>query len=140
MSGLLATAEVEIAAPVENVWAALTDPRAIKQYMFGSDVTTTWKPGDPITWAGDYEGTHFEDKGEVLVVVPNDHLVVTHYSPMSGQPDIPENYHRLDYRLHHTATGTALTLTQDGNGSAEEAERASQNWAAMLAELKSFVE
>jgi hypothetical protein len=42
MSNHAATAEAEIAAPPGRVWAALTDPEQIKEYMFGSEVVTDW--------------------------------------------------------------------------------------------------
>ena len=46
-------------------------------------------------------------------------LSVTHYSPMMGQPDEPENYHTLVYTLTADGRdGTHLDLTQDGNESA----------------------
>ena len=84
MKGRVATAETEIHAPAGKVWRALTDPDEIQKYMFGSRVETDWKPGSRITWKGEYEGKKFEDKGEVLEVVPERRLKVTHFSPLSG--------------------------------------------------------
>jgi uncharacterized protein YndB with AHSA1/START domain len=40
MPGIVATAEITIAAPATTVPAALTDPRQIKEYLFGSTVET----------------------------------------------------------------------------------------------------
>jgi hypothetical protein len=42
--------------------------------MFGSEVTTDWKPGSPITWKGEFEGRAYEDKGEVIAVEPGRRL------------------------------------------------------------------
>jgi uncharacterized protein YndB with AHSA1/START domain len=36
MADYVATAETEIDAPRDKVWAALTDPEQIKEYMFGA--------------------------------------------------------------------------------------------------------
>ena len=36
MTDFVATAEAEIDAPPEKVWGALTDPKQIEEYMFGS--------------------------------------------------------------------------------------------------------
>ena len=47
MSGHVATAECEIDVEPEDVWEALTDPAKIREYMFGSDVSTDWTPGQP---------------------------------------------------------------------------------------------
>ena len=144
MTGKLATAEVDVAATPERVWSALTDPDQIKEYMFGSVVSTTWEVGSPITWDGEYEGRPYQDKGEVLTYDEPHVLSVTHYSPMMGQPDEPENYHTLVYTLTATGSGddqvTHLDLTQDGNESDEQAEQFSQHWQQMLDGLKAQVE
>jgi uncharacterized protein YndB with AHSA1/START domain len=140
MTGFEATAEVDIAAPPERVWAALTDPAQVKQYFFGAEVDTDWKVGSPIEWHGEYEGKSFTDKGKVLAADPGHELRYTHFSPMAGQPDEPENYHTLDYTLTDRDGTTHVTLTQDNNGSADEAKRAEENWAGMLAGLKQVAE
>ena len=140
MTGFEATAQVEVSAPPERVWEALTDPAQIAAYMQGSKVTTSWEVGAPITWDGEYDGRAYQDKGEVLTYDPPHVLSVTHYSPMMGQPDEPENYHTLVYTLTADGDGTHLELTQDGNDSAEQAEQFSQNWQGMLEGLKATVE
>lgn len=71
---------------------------------------------------------------------PNRRLKHTHFSPMSGQPDEPESYHTLAYTLEERGDHTNVVLTQDNNGSEDEAERASATWAAMLDGLKKTVE
>ena len=140
MSGHIATAQCEVDAPPEKVWQALTDPEFIKKYMFGSEVTTDWKPGSPITWKGEFEGRAYEDKGEIITVEPGRRLEVTHFSPLTGQDDRPENYHRVSYELEQSDGGTSVRLTQDNSGSAEEAEHSGANWQVMLDGLKRVVE
>ena len=104
MAGFVATAATEVDATPERVWAALTEPEEIAVYMGGSRVTTTWEVGTPITWEGEYDGRAYQDKGEVLAVDPPRRLSVTHYSPMTGQADEPENYHTLVYTCPGRAT------------------------------------
>ena len=140
MAGFVATARTDVAAAPERVWEALTDPAQIATYMHGSTVTTTWEVGSPITWAGEYEGRPYEDKGEVLAYDEPRVLSMTHYSPLMGQPDEPESYHTLVYTLTPHVDGTRVELTQDGNDSEEQAEQFSQNWQSMLDGLKAQVE
>ena len=140
MSGHVATAQCEIAAPPGRVWRALTDPELIKKYMFGSEVKTDWKPGSPITWKGEFEGRAYEDRGEIISVEPGRRLEVTHFSPLTGQEDRPENYHTVRYELQQTNGGTSVQLTQDNSASAEEAEHSGANWQMMLDGLKRVVE
>jgi uncharacterized protein YndB with AHSA1/START domain len=140
MPGHVATAEVQVAAHRERVWAALTDPAQIAGYMQGSKVETTWEVGSPITWDGEYDGRPYQDKGEVLTYDEPQTLSMTHYSPMLGQPDEPENYHTLVYTLTDTDGGTHLALTQDGCDDETQAEQFSRNWQQMLDGLKAQVE
>lgn len=140
MTGLEATAQTDVAATPDRVWEALTRPEEIAAWMQGSQVATTWEVGSPITWAGEHDGRAYEDKGEVLVFDEPDVLSVTHYSPMTGQPDEAESYHTLVYTLTAAGDGTRLALTQDGCDSEEQAEQFSQSWQAMLDGLKAHVE
>jgi uncharacterized protein YndB with AHSA1/START domain len=49
---LTANASVSVDATPSKVWKALTNPKLIKQYMFGTEVNSDWKEGNPITWKG----------------------------------------------------------------------------------------
>ena len=141
MADHVATAESEIDAPPSRVWAALTDPEQIKKYMFGSQVETDWRPGSPIVWKGEYEGKRYEDKGEIVDFEPErrpggDALP----SPLSGQEDVPENYHTLVYELEKQAKKARVSLSQDKNPTEEAAEHSRANWEQMLSGLKQVVE
>ncbi len=140
MADHVAHAETEISASPEQVWSALTDPDAIAHFMFGAKVDTDWEEGSPITWAGEYDGKPYQDKGEILEVVESERLRLTHYSPLSGDDDVPESYHTLDYRLAGEGDRTRLTLDQDGNDSEEQAEQFAANWQGMLDQVKKYVE
>ena len=140
MADHVATAESEIDAPPSQVWAALTDPEQIKKYMFGSQVETDWRPGSPIVWKGEYEGRQYVDKGEIVEFEPERRLKVTHFSPLSGQEDVPENYHTLVYELEEHGAKTRVSLSQDKNPTEEAAEHSRANWEQMLSGLKQVVE
>jgi uncharacterized protein YndB with AHSA1/START domain len=140
MANIVAKAEIEIDAPPNEVWRALTDADTITKYFFGAKVSTDWRPGSPIIWSGEYNGKPFVDKGEIQDVEDGRLLRMTHFSPMSGLPDKPESYHTLTYELHERRSGTYVTLTQDNNRDQAEADHATANWTAMLKGLKNAVE
>ena len=140
MANVIATAQVDIAAPAAQVWNALTDPEIIARYFFGARVLTDWQPGSQIVWQGEYQGRPYQDKGRILEAEPGRRLRVTHFSPSTGLPDVPENYHTITYELDEQGGTTHLCLSQDNNGDEAEAQRATQNWEMMLAALKKTVE
>jgi uncharacterized protein YndB with AHSA1/START domain len=140
VKGHVAVAEIQIDAAPARVWSALTDPAEIEQYMFGSEVVTDWEPGSRIVWRGEYEGKSYEDHGEILVFEPERRIVMTHFSVLSGEEDVPEDHHVLAYEVEEVDGETRVRLTQDNNTSREAAEQSRANWEKMLAGLKSVVE
>ena len=138
--GLIAQAQITMKASREPVREALTTPRLIKQNFFGSDVASDWKVGSPIAYRGQWQGKPYEDKGEVLQVLPGRLLVTSHWSPLSGTPDAPENYHPVTYELTGEGEGTTVGLRQDNNASEEELMHSEQNWKMVLEGLKALLE
>ena len=92
-------------------------------------------PGSPAPTAG-----LLGCKGTVLTHEQPTLLSVTHYSPMSGQPDEPENDRTLAYTLTADGEGTHVELTQDGCDDKAQAEQFSANWQQMLDGRKAHVE
>lgn len=136
----VATATTTIDAPPETVWNGLTDPELIPEYFFEAEVDTDWEEGSPIVFSGEWEGETYEDKGEIVENAPGERLVYTHWSPLSGKPDVPENYHTVTYELSAAGEGTELTVVQDGNDSAEARDHSEGNWETMLASLRDLLE
>ena len=137
---LVASISVVVDAPKSDVWDALTDAARIKQYMFGTDVTTDWNVDSPIYWKGVYNGKRYEDKGRILAFDPGERLQFTHFSPMSGKPDEPENYHTVTIDLKEENGRTEVQLTQDNNDNESDREHAEANWEQVLDGLKRVVE
>ena len=137
---LIAKAEVLIRSAADTVWDALTSPYLISKYMFGATVTSDWEVGSSISWKGEWKGKPYEDKGTILKFTPYDLLQYSHYSPLSGLPDKPENYHKVTIRLKETNGETKVSLTQDKNRSEEEQKHSEQNWTTMLEGLKKVAE
>jgi uncharacterized protein YndB with AHSA1/START domain len=139
--GFNAISTITIDAPKADVWDALTNPEKVEQYMHGTKMSTDWREGSPISWKGEWKGKAYEDKGKVLEVEPERLLRYTHWSPMGGSEDKPENYHTLTYELAGEDGKTTLTLTQDNNPTQEEADKmATDNWGPVLKGLKQTVE
>jgi uncharacterized protein YndB with AHSA1/START domain len=135
-----AKATTTIHAPASKVWDALTKPDLIKQYLFNTEVISDWKEGSPITYKGEWEGKAFEDKGKILKMEPEKLLMSTHWSPLSGVPDSPENYHTVTYTLSEKDGRTEVTITQDNNASEEEKAHSEENWKTVLAGMKKLLE
>jgi uncharacterized protein YndB with AHSA1/START domain len=136
MADHVAKASTVIDAPMGRVWDALVNPEKIKQYMFGTTVSSDWKKGSAITWKGEWEGKSYEDKGEILRIEPPRLLEYTHYSPMAGEPDEPEFYHTVTVELSESGGGTKVALSQDNNKTDEARQHSEKNWTMMLEGLK----
>ena len=136
----VAHAEIVVAADRERVWRALTDPEALRKLYFGAEVESGWRPGDPISWRGEWQGRRYEDKGEVLEAVRGERLRFTHYSPLSGLPDTPESYHRVQIDLRAEGEGTRVVLAQGGNATDEARRHSEENWRQLLDSLRRLLE
>ncbi len=136
----IAKAETTIRTSKAKVWDALVTPETIKQYMFGTNVVSRWREGGPIVWKGEWQGKAYEDKGVILRIEAQRMLQYSHFSPLSGLADVPENYHRVTIELSDEGAHTRIALAQDNN-TTEKARRDSEtNWAMMLASLKKLLE
>jgi uncharacterized protein YndB with AHSA1/START domain len=136
----VAISTIAIEAPPSRVWSVITDPESVGELFFGSEVITDWTVGGPIIWRGEWEGKPFEDKGEVIAFEPGRRLETTHFSPLTGQPDVPENYHTLTWTLEPAGTQTVLTLMQDNNDSPAAAEHSKGMWDMLVATVKDIAE
>lgn len=136
----IAHASISINAPRARVWDALVNPEVIKQYFFGTTVVSDWKVGGPIVWKGEWQGKAYEDKGVLLRMEPERLLEYSHFSPLSGVADTPENYHTITIEVTDEGAQTLVSLSQDNNASEEEREHSEGMWGMMLASLKKVLE
>jgi len=137
---LTASKSIVIAATPQRVWQALTDPAQVKQYMWGSEVVSTWEAGSSLIYRGVWEGRPFEDKGTILAIDPPWLLRTDYFSPLSGKPDVPENYAEVTYALSPEAGGTRLTVTQSNIPEEAGKSRSEANWAMVLEAIKKLIE
>lgn len=138
--GLIAHAQILIDAANDKVWDAFINPETIRKYMFGTTVVSDWNQGSDITWKGEWNGKPYEDKGKIVQIKPKSHLSYTHFSPMTGLPDSPENYHSVTINLMPTNNSTTVMLSQDNNKNEDERQHSEKNWYKMLSELKKLLE
>jgi uncharacterized protein YndB with AHSA1/START domain len=139
--GFEAISSVTINASMAEVWDALTNPAKVKEYLHGAEMSTDWRQGSPIFWRGEWKGKPYEDKGKVLEVKAQRMIKYTHWSPLGGSEDKPENYHTVTCELAGDDRKTTLTLTQDNNPTKEDAEKmARENWGPVLQGVKETAE
>jgi uncharacterized protein YndB with AHSA1/START domain len=109
-------AEILIDTTIEKVWEALTDPALIKQYFFGTNTKTDWKPGSPITFSGEWKGKTYEDKGTILDFQKYKLIKYSYWSENSG------------------------IITQENIPSEEMKEHSEENWKQVMNNLKKMLE
>lgn len=134
------SATIDIHAPRNLVWRALTEPALVKQYFFGTDMETTWKVGSDLFFRGEHEGKKYEDRGTVLTFEPERSLSYNYWSAFSGHEDKPELRHVIRFDLEEANGGVRLKLGQSNIDTQEHADHSKKNWESVLAGLKKFVE
>lgn len=137
---LTARVSREIKAPAGRVWEALTTPAQIKEYLFGTDAKSDFKEGSAISYSGVHEGKEYHDKGTVIKAEPNRLLHTTHFSPLSGKEDKPENYAHVVYELEDKGDVTLIHLSQDNIENEQQLEQMEKNWTMVLDGLQKLVE
>ena len=140
MTGLRSTASILTNAAPARVWEALTTNELRKQWFFGVDTETDWSIGGPIVHRGEYQGQPYVDKGTVLAFEPGKLLVHSHWSSVSGVPDVPENYQTVSWVLTDRDGQTELTVTDDNIRSEDARTTSDQAWEAALSGLKKVAE
>lgn len=128
-----------ISASPARVWRAVTNPEQVKQWMFGTEVRSTWQKGDTLTYRGTWDGKPYEDQGVILDIAPEQLLKTSYFSPLSGKEDTPENHNVIGYEMTPEGPGTKVTITHENNKSQEEADAMKSNWQQTLDALDTFV-
>lgn len=132
---------VVVNAPATEVWDALTKPELIKKYFFGTNTKTSWRVDSPIEFSGTWQGREYKDKGMVKKYEPHTTIQYTHWSPLSGLEDKPENYMSVTYEvLERGANTTTVTIIQENIPNEKDKEHSEQNWRKVLDDLKQLLE
>jgi uncharacterized protein YndB with AHSA1/START domain len=112
----------------------------IKEYLFGTNTVSDWKKGSSITYSGEWEGKQYEDKGEIIDIVPEKLLHTTYFSGMSGKEDKPENYANVIYEVTPQNGSTTVTISQDNIDDEKGVEHMKKNWGMVLDGMKKLLE
>ena len=106
------TKTITINAAPAAVWAALTEPALMQQWMAEEkiEILTDWQIGHPLVIRGHLHRVKFENRGQVVQFQPERLLQYTHASSLSRLPDEPSSYTTFEFRLAPVAAQTTLTL------------------------------
>ncbi len=131
-----------IHATPSRVWAALITPSLIKEYLFGTETSTDWKVGSPITFSGEFgpDKQRYCDKGVILENVPAALLRYSYWSGFSGLADSLANYGTITYRLEKSDQGTQFTWAQQGFVDEARRQHTQGVMPAILAQIKAIAE
>jgi uncharacterized protein YndB with AHSA1/START domain len=109
----VSTSSVQIKAPRKIVWAAVTLPEHVRQWQYGSDLTTDWIVGHPIRFSARWQDQTLEQWGTVVEYDAPKRLCYSLFAPRPGLEDLPENYFTMTYALVEVDGVTTLTFTQE---------------------------
>ncbi len=133
-------ASIQISAPRDRVWQAITDPAMVKQWFFGTTVETDWKVGSPLVFRGEWNGQAYEDKGVIRKIEPAKVLEYTHLSSRTGQEDTTENYEIVRFELSEQDGSTTVAIHEENLASTEARDKSVSLWSMVLENLKKLVE
>ena len=131
---------IEINADKSKVWDAIINPEIIKQYFFGTEVVSDWEVGSEIIFQGEYQGTKYRDKGNILKIESEKILQYNYWSWFSGLEDKEENYSIVTYELNDENGKTRLSLTQENFANEQSKEHSDKNWNIILNQMKEIIE
>ncbi|GGF34927.1 ATPase [Aliidongia dinghuensis] len=130
---------IYIAAPIERVWAALTQGAVSREYWAGREIESAWTLGAPVRFRmadGRYDGV----QGEVLAIDPPRHLAITWTYAAAGVTPPPPT--RVTFTLEQASPANVrLTVVHEIWAEGSEVEDSVRNgWPAILSSLKSYLE
>ena len=135
---------VRISAPPFAVWAALTRPDLMAQWMTDEELSVAFdaRAGAPIVIHGTLHGMPFENHGTVQIFEPEKAFAYNYWSTLSiaRLPDHPDNYTSVRFDLTSCDDGTLLALTLSDFPDISIPQHANFYWGTTLSILKAFVE
>lgn len=137
MPDLAHTAEIEVGAPPEEVWRAITEPELTRRYVFGCDIEGEWRPGSPWRY---HSGGRTAIEGTVLEAQPP-HLLRLTARDMWLADAAREPLLGMTWRVEPAAAGRSrVRLTYDGFETEDAAARRGTEMQAILRGLRNVVD
>ena len=140
-------ASISIKASPTKVWEALTRSEYTRQYMFGCDAISDWKPGSTLEWKGKLEGKDvIFVTGQIIKIIPEKVLEYTVIDPNGTIENIPANYLHVTYTLAQENGHTNLSVCMGDYTKVAEGEKryndsiAGGGWVVILEAIKKVVE
>ncbi len=128
---------VYIRAPLEKVWAAVTDNTSERAWWWNTRHDSDFKPGSKLTYI---RNGNRDVEGEILEAEAPNRLVHTFRVGGPG-PQHDEGDTNVEYTLETTDGVTKLTVTHSGFvTNSKVREGVSGGWPAILSSLKSLLE
>ncbi|MDZ4728263.1 MAG: SRPBCC family protein [Leptospira sp.] len=137
---LILTMEKDIVSTIEKVWEILTEPKYIKEYLYGTEAISDWKEGSSLIFKGEWEGKAYLEKGTILEFQKPEKFSYSYFTLFYELPDLPENYAKIENKLTEKNGIVTLQLTQTGFVSEEKLNHSIQNWNQCLEIIKNIAE
>ena len=140
MNKLQINKTIRFNADKSKVWDALVNPEIIKLYLFGTEVISEWEKGSKMVFQGEWNGSVFRDKGNIIEIEPEKLLKYNYWSIFSGLDDMEKNYSVITYQLEKEGESTLLHLTQEGFKDNFAKEHSEMSWDMILEKMKEILE
>jgi uncharacterized protein YndB with AHSA1/START domain len=136
----VSTSSVTINAPRAIVWAAVTRPEHVREWQYGSELTTDWTVGHPIRFSAQWHGETFEQWGTVEEFCAPSRLRYSLFAPRPGLEDRPENYFTMTYELTDSGEGTRVRFIHEDPREADDGHDESDEENPVLTSLRAVAE
>ena len=127
---------IEIAAPIEAVWAEITKLRGVQRALMDTVLETSFEPGDPLYYKS-RDGKRTFIVGRIVEVRPPE--LLAHTQVLTTRDYAPT---LVTWRLSTTASGgTRVTVEHTGwQDGVKGVDSVDSTWAWILRELKNVLE
>ncbi len=133
--------QIELNAPIERVFTALTNSEEILKYFPLKSVESTWSVGSSVLYKGEVNGVPFTDFGIIEKLTSPTEYCYKYWSDNHGTARTEENYLTISYSLERSNERTVLTAKQSNIKSPEMYELMNdQVWSYLLNSFKEYIE